>query len=407
MTSIAADFDPFTLFEDPHPILRRARAEEPVFRDEHTGYWVVTRYDKIKEILSDPETFSAENALEPIMPLDSEVPKILAAGKFGAKPFIVNVDGDAHLERKRIFASVLHPRKVASLEPRIRELARRMLAECPADEAFDLVERFARDFPALVIFDILGFPEHDVPAIKSWAEARMELFFGRLPPEHQREQAHGMVKFWRYIEDHIEGQLDDPGDHFVGDLVRLHVSGEEDVSLNDIACYCFAFLFAGHETTSAQIANMVRDMLTQRETWEAVVADPSLAPAAAEESLRMNTATFNWRRRTTAPVDIDGHELPAGANLFLVYGSANRDSEHFADADRFDIGREGHSRHLGLGYGSHFCSGAALARLELTVTLEEMTSSMPDLRLLDDRELIWVHNVSFCGPRSLWLQRGC
>jgi len=400
------DFDPFALLSDPHPFLDWARAESPVFLDEQTGHWVVTRYNTIKAVLADPETYSSVNALDPMTPLDPQVPEILEAGDFGARPFIVNIDGEDHLERKRIFTSVLHPRKIAQFEPLIRDLARDMLRELPVDEPFDLVDGLALDFPALVVFAFLGIPDDDVREIKHWADARMELFFGDLSPEDQREQAHGVVKFWSYIEDHITSQLDNPGDHFVGDLVRLHLSGEEDVSLNDIANYCWSFLFAGHETTTGQIGNMVRDMLAQREVWQAVVDDPTLIPKAVEESLRMNTSVFNWRRQTTTEVEIHDQLIPAGADLFLVYGSANHDTSQFPEPDRFDLEREGVRRHLGLGHGQHFCVGAGLARLQLKVVLEEMTALMPDLQLVPGRPSRFIRNVSFCGPRSLWLQRG-
>ena len=401
----APSFDPFTFLSDPHPFLDYARATTPVFRDEATDHWVVTRYATIKEILSDPETFSSVNALDPITPLDADVPRILEAGGFGAKPFIVNIDGDDHRERKRIFTSVLHPRKVSQFEPYIRDLSRRMLGALPAEEPFEFVDRFSLDFPALVVFAFLGIPEEDVREIKTWADARMELFFGDLSAEDQREQAHGVVKFWRYIEDHITGQLTDPGDHFVGDLVRLHLSGEEDVSLNDIANYCWSFLFAGHETTTAQITNMVRDMLMQPGAWQAVVSNLELAPKAVEESLRMNTSVFNWRRRAMRDIIVDDVAIKAGENLFLVYGSANHDESEFPESDTFDIERDGVRRHLGLGHGPHFCVGAGLARLQLRVVLEELTSTMPDLQFVPDRPSTFIRNVSFCGPRSLWLQR--
>lgn len=404
-SAASPEFDPFTFLSDPHPFLGHARENAPIFRDDNTGYWVVTRYEAIKEILTDPATFCSANALDPITPLDAEVPRILKRGGFGARPFIVNIDGDDHRERKRIFTSVLHPRKIAQFEPFIRTLAKAMLAEFPADEPFELVDGFSLDFPALVVFAFLGIPDEDVREIKGWADARMELFFGDLSAEQQEEQAHGVVKFWRYIEDHIEQQLSDPGDHFVGDLVRLHLSGDEDITTNDIANYCWSFLFAGHETTTAQITNMVRDMLSQPAAWQAILGDPSLASKAVEESLRMNTSVFNWRRRTTREAEVEGTTLPAGADLFLVYGSANRDDSQFPEPDTFDIERKEVRRHLGLGHGAHFCVGAGLARLQLKVVLEELTALMPDLQLVPSRKSTFIRNVSFCGPRSLWLER--
>jgi len=402
-SALSDDFDAFTFLADPHPILTRSREDAPVFYDEATGYWVVTRYDTIRTALGDTETYSSVNALDPMSELDPQVPAILEAGHFGGRPFIVNIDGEEHREHKRIMSKVLHPRAVSSFEPRIRELAHTMLSEFPSDKPFDFVDGFTLEFPALVIFEFLGLPAEVVRDVKGWADARLELFFGRLPADQQIAEAGGVVQFWQFIEQHIDAQVEDPGDHFVGDMVRLMLSGEEEVTRNDIANYCWSFLFAGHETTTGQIGSMIRDMLTQREAWDAVVDDPSLISGAVEESLRMNTSVFNWRRRTTREVEPDGVTVPADSDVFLVYGSANRDDRQFPDADRFNVEREGVRRHLGLGFGEHFCVGAGLARLQLKIVLEEITAMMPDLQLVPDAEQRYINNTSFCGPRSLWL----
>ena len=404
--ALSADFDVFTFLSDPHPILARAREEAPVFFDEASDYWIVTRYEAIRNALADPETFSSVNALDPMSPLDAEVPVILDEGQFGGRPFIVNIDGEEHREHKRIMSSVLHPRAVSAFEDRIRVLARTMLEVIPSGEPFDFVDRFTLEFPALVIFEFLGLPAEVVREVKGWADARLELFFGRLPAAQQVTEAHGVVDFWKFIEKHIDSQIEQPGDHFAGNLVRLMLDGEEDMTRNDIANYCWSFLFAGHETTTGQIGSMVRDMLTQRDAWSAVIDDASTIPSAVEESLRMNTSVFNWRRRTTRSVELDGVSIPEDSNVFLVYGSANRDAEQFPDPDRFVVGREGVRRHLGLGFGEHFCVGAGLARLQLKIVLEEMTALMPTLDLVEGADQHYIDNSSFCGPRSLWLTYG-
>ena len=400
---LSADFDAFTFLADPHPLLARARNTAPVFYDEATEHWVITAYETIREILTDTETFSSVNVLDPMVPFDPAVPEVLEAGGFGGRPFIVNIDGGEHDEHKRIMSKVLHPRAVAQFEPAIRELAVDMIERFPDDEPFDFVDAFALEFPALVVFTFLGMPHEVVRNVKAWADGRMRLFFGNVSAEEQVSEAEGIVEFWQFIEDHIRSQMDDPGDHFVGDLVRLLQSGEEDLTINDIANYCWAFLFAGHETTTNQLSNMVRDMLDQREAWQQVVADPTVVRNAVEESLRMNTSVFNWRRQTTREVELHGVTIPADAKLFVVYGSANRDATMFEDPDRFIVDRPDARRHLGLGFGSHFCVGAGLARLQLKVVLEELTARRPELRLVADAERRFLHNVGFCGSRTLWV----
>lgn len=403
--ALSKDFDAFTFMANPHPILARARQEAPVFYDEETDYWVVTAYDSVRSLLGQPERFSSDIALDPMFPFDPAVPEVLTEGEFGARPFILNIDGEEHSEHKRIMSKVLHPRAVADREDVIRLIARRLISSLPDDESFDFVERFSMVFPALVIFMFLGLPEEVVSDVNRWADARMELFFGELPLEQQADEARGMVEFWQFIERHIDEQIDDPGDHFVGDLIRLLLSGEEEITRNDIANYCWTFLFAGHETTTSQITNMVSDLLLQREAWDAVVADSGLINPAVEESLRMNTSVFNLRRRVTEEVTIDGVTIPADSKVFVVSGGANRDVAEFEDPDHFTIGRDNARRHLGFGFGEHFCVGAGLARLQLRVVLQELTAAMPDLALVDGAERRFINNAFFCAPRTLWLER--
>ena len=181
--ALSSEFDAFSFLSDPHPILHRARDSAPIFFDEATGHWVITSYAAIRSMLTDPATYSSVNALDPISSLDPSVPSILEEGEFGGRPFIVNIDGDEHSEHKRIMSKVLHPRSVAAFEPRIRDLASRMIDELPTDEPFDFVDRFTLEFPALVIFEFLGMPAEAVREVKGWADGRLALFFGDLTSE--------------------------------------------------------------------------------------------------------------------------------------------------------------------------------------------------------------------------------
>ena len=156
---LSKEFDAFTFMAEPHDLLARARRDAPVFYDETTDYWVVTSYESVKSMLGQPAIFSSSIALDPMCPLDPEVPSILKEGKFGARPFILNIDGEEHSEHKRIMSKVLHPRAVADREGRIREIAIDLIDSFPTDRDFDFVDRFSLEFPALVIFDFLGLPQ--------------------------------------------------------------------------------------------------------------------------------------------------------------------------------------------------------------------------------------------------------
>jgi cytochrome P450 len=193
-------------------------------------------------------------------------------------------------------------------------------------------------------------------------------------------------------------------DDFTSDLVRARLTDPADLAVDEIVNVVYGLSFAGHETTTNLTTNGLRRLLEHREQWEALCADPSLAPAAVEEVLRHDTSVIAWRRRTTHPVTLGGVDLPEGARLLLLLGAAGRDPEAHADPERFDIHREP-GPHLAFGKGVHFCLGATLARLEFRILLELHTAAAPDLELVPGQVLDFSPNVSFRGPRRLLVRR--
>jgi cytochrome P450 len=160
-------------------------------------------------------------------------------------------------------------------------------------------------------------------------------------------------------------------------------------------------LFAGHETTTGILGNSLRQLLADREAWQAICAEPSLIPNTVEEVLRLDSSVIAWRRRTTQATTIADVPIPPNAKLLLLLCSGNRDPEVFPDPDRFDIRRPNAKDHLAFGHGAHLCLGRPLARLQTKVVLEEFSARLPSLRLRSDAKLEFPPNVSFRGPLSL------
>jgi cytochrome P450 len=163
-------------------------------------------------------------------------------------------------------------------------------------------------------------------------------------------------------------------------------------------------LFAGHETTSNLLAEGIKTLLTHREQWDALCADPALIPGAVEELARYCPSIFAWRRLVRKPTTLAGVDLPAGAQLLLVLGSANRDEQCFHHGETFDIRRENAKHHLTFGHGVKYCLGAPLARLEARIVLEELTRRFPSLRLVPDQQFEYIPNTSFRGPSHVWVE---
>jgi cytochrome P450 len=215
--------------------------------------------------------------------------------------------------------------------------------------------------------------------------------------------ARNMVDYWRYCQDLVRQRREREGDDLPSDLLREQKNGA-DISDDEIAGVLYSVLFAGHETTTTLMGNGLRELLKHRDGWEALVADPSLIPAAVDEVLRFAPSIVAWRRKALNDTSINGVPVPKGSNILLLIGSANRDDTVFSDPQHFDIHRKDARKHLAFGYGIHTCVGQQLAKIEFIIALEELTRRMPGLRLKPDQTFEFARNSSFRVPTALHVQ---
>jgi cytochrome P450 len=403
---LAARFDPFhdPYLADPYPFFAQARAATPVFYSPDLGYWVVTRYHDIRHIFQTPRLFSAANTLAPLQPICPAAGRLLDEGGFRPIPTLTNLDPPGHGRLRRLTNVAFTPRRVSAMEPFVRELTGRFFAERLSSGRADLVRDLAWDLPALVIFRVLGIPDEDVPRVKSGAESRLLLMWGRPTEDEQVRLARGMAAFWRYAEALVASRAEQPRDDFTSDLLLARDGDLPALTHQEVTQIVYELLFAGHETTTGMISNALRQLLTHRQAWEEICRDPSLIPTALEEVRRFDSSVIVWRRKTTQAVEIGGVPIPAEANLLLLLGSANRDPAVFEDPDRFDIHRQNAREHLSFGFGTHYCLGAPLARLEARAVLEELSARLPSLRLVPGQTLRFQPNTTFRGPLALLVE---
>lgn len=398
-------FDPFgaDYLADPYPALAAKRAEGPVFYAPAIDMWVVTRYDEIDAIFRQPALFSASIAQASLFPLGAEAADTLRDG-FGATPTMSNCEPPKHTRVRAHNMKTFSPRRMALLDPTIRERTIQLIdAMLPAGRG-DLVAQLSFPLPALTIFTLIGFPDEDTELLKSWCGDRMTITWGRPAAAVQAEVARNMVAYWRYCERFVAVRLTDLRDDFTSDLLRIHLQDREAISVDEIVNVAYGLSFAGHETTTNLISNTVRQLLVYRDQWEMLCADPSLIPNAAEEALRYDTSVIAWRRITTRSTEIGGVPVPEGARLMLMLASAGRDSTQFSEPDHFDITRADARTHLAFGKGPHFCLGASLARMQVRIVLEQLAARMPSLRLIPNQALAFEPNISFRGPSQLWVE---
>jgi cytochrome P450 len=398
----ASDFDPFDI-SDPFDFYGWARAQAPVFFSEALQYYVVARHADIKAVFEDWETFSSENAQAPLRPIGPEARSVMRDGGFTAYSGLSARVPPEHTRIRRMVQRCFGPRRFKAIEPQIREIVRKTLDGIAESGHADFFRDFAYDVPALVLFKLVGVPDSDVAKVKAWAVSRSLLTWGNLSDAEQIPHAQNMVAYWDYCRALVAARHSHLSDDLPSDLVRLQQDGAE-ISDDEIAGVLYSVLFAGHETTTTLIANGVRELLLHRNNWLALVDDPALIPNAVEEILRYSPSIVAWRRKALKDATIGGTAIPAGANILLLLGSANRDETVFAEPKRFDITREDARNYLSFGYGIHFCAGQQLAKIELGVVLEELSRRLPSLRLSPNQTFEFVRNTSFRVPAALHVE---
>jgi cytochrome P450 len=399
---VAHDFDPFgaEYLADPYGEFAALREAAPVHYSPKLDMWVVTRHADIEAIFKDPGSFSASIALSPLTPLAPDAQDIWAR-RFGAAPVMSNCDPPVHTRIRRHNMATFSARRIAVLEPRIRELACELIDALPEDGEVDLVPGLTFPLPGLTIFTLLGFPEEDAEQLKAWSDDRLYLVWGRLDAAAQVDVVTRTMDFWDYCERHVQRRMEEPTDDFTSGLLRIRAEDPDALSLQEVASVVFGLSFAGHETTTNLLSNCLRQLVPRREIWRALREEPSRIPAAVEEVLRYDSSVICWRRRATRDVQVGGVDIPAEARLLLLLGSANRDPAVFDDPDEFRLDRPAARRHLSLGRGIHFCLGAPLARLQAQIVIEQLLERRPGLRLVDDQAVEFPANVSFRGPKRL------
>lgn len=394
-------YEPFDM-KDPFPAYAELRREEPVMYDDRIGYYVVSRYDDVKAVFEDWESFSSENAQAPVRPMGAPAKKIMEEGGFTAYSGLSARIPPEHTRIRSIASKAFTPRRYKVLEPAIREnvdiMIDKMLA---AGEPGDILSDIANDLPTITILTLFGVPISRIPEIKKWSASRALMTWAELTDEEQIPHAHNLVEYWNFCQEIVANNKANPGqDNLAADLLKLQAEGNE-ISDHEIASLLYSMLFAGHETTTTLISNSLRMLLSNPETYQALVEDPEKIPGAIDEVLRMAGSIVAWRRKATRDAEIAGVKIPEGSGVLLLMGSANRDASVFENPDVFDIGRENARNHMSFGYGIHFCLGNLLAKLQGKVALEEITKKIPTLGLMPGADINFIENISFRVPTSV------
>lgn len=345
---------------DPFDHFRWMHEHAPVYWDDVTGLWAITRHEHVSHIEADWRTYCSVKGSRP----ESSVPSM------------INLDPPEHTRRRRIVSSGFTPRRVAAHEGFLRTTVRRLMDAFDDRRHCDFVNDIAKSIPLQMIAKLMGLPAADEDKLLHWSD----LF--ATGGEEIRDQVVEAVFEW--IE-YISAELATRTDPEAEDLISLLIHDEGDPLSTDALVYeTMLILVGGDETTRHVMSGGLEALLLHPEQWHMLLEDRSLLPNAIEEMLRWVTPVRNMNRTATRDVDLGGQRVLEGDRLLLLYQAANRDPAVFDDPYRFDITRAEARDHVAFGAnGRHYCLGAQLARLELRVLFEEVLDRWPDLALAE------------------------
>lgn len=360
--------DPAFHAGDPYPHYREWRIKTPIFRDEEAGFWVVTRYEDVLTLSSDPETFCSKRGVLPA-DLSREVSEDIS---------ILYMDPPRHRKHRKLVQPSLSRRRVASFEPWIRKLTRELLDKIEGQTVAEFVEALAVPLPIYVIARLLGVPGSDYDNFRKWSDAAIEA-----ATELTEENAALAAELHIYLDGVIAERRKQPGDDLISLLVQSEVDGAA-LSDHDLIMFCFTLLVAGNETTRNLLSAGTWALAKHPDARRALAADPSGIETAVEEMLRWESPIVAFLRTATRDVVVREQMVREGEALLLVYAAANRDVEVFGDDAEAFVPTRSPNPHLAFGVGEHFCLGANTARLEAKIFFEELLARYPDFELAGD-----------------------
>jgi cytochrome P450 len=276
-----------------------------------------------------------------------------------------------------------------------------MLTQGPPVE---VVSALTHPLPGRIIFRLIGFPESDDSQLMRWTANRLVFTWGKPSDAEQIEIAGNMLRYWRYCRNFVARRIEEPADDLTSELLAAHHADPDELSYREVESVIYGLSFAGHEIVSNFIANALLCLLPGRTKWDALCTNPGLIPKALDEVLRIESPQTSWRRIATRDTRIGDVEIRAGTQIFLSLGAANHEQALFPSPSDFDMHRPNAGKHISFGHGVHFCLGARLARLEGQIAIEALTERIPGLRLVVGQELRYSPNITFRGPRELYVE---
>ncbi len=382
----------YEFHEDPYPTYRWLRDNAPLYRNDEMGFWALSRFADVSAAFLDWRTYSsAEGVL-----LERLDPSYLEM-----TPMMIFQDPPRHDRLRKLVNRAFTPRRIAELEPSIRDVAVRLLEPLVAAGGGDFVKEFSAPLPMDVISALLGVPEDDRVRIREWTD--LALSRDQNSPDPPPRAIEAMMNVMRYWYGLLPALHRRPNDGLICALFDAEIEGEDGritrLTDGEIVGFCALLGAAGSETTTRLLASAAVLFARHPEQYDRLLTNPARIPNALEEVLRHSGPTHYAARTVTRDVEWYGRRVPKGERILLLIASANRDERRYPDPDRFDVERP-LPDHISFGEGVHFCLGAWLARLESRVGFEEFAKRFPRY-VLDEARCERVHMGNVHGFSSV------
>jgi cytochrome P450 len=380
---------------DPYPLYHRLRTEAPVHWDPFLHAWVVTRFDDVMSVLT---RCSSARTPTPEKLRDMGLAKMCPIAQLMVKQLIF-LDPPSHTRLRSLSAQAFTPYRIKSLRDHIQAITDSLLDAVQPQGGMDVISELADPLPSIVTAGMLGVPIEDHRQLKAWSKDFAEML-GNF--QHNPDRTAQILKTVNEMTAYFQSAIRRPGgcsrDGLISSLTNAEIEGDR-LTEEEVIANCILIMVAGQETTTSLIANEILTLLRHPAELKRLCSNPSLIPSAVEEVLRYESPTHITARLTAEDTVLAGKRIPKGQAILAVIAAANRDPEHFPEPNRFDIARA-NNRHLAFGWGSHFCFGASLARLEAQIALETVIRRLPGMTL-EPRPLTWRNNQGLRGLTAL------
>jgi cholest-4-en-3-one 26-monooxygenase len=381
--------DPLLYAGDPLPAYRWLRDEAPVYWDPVNRIWGISRHRDVMSIERDPVRYSSATGSRPLIEMSASM---------------INRDDPRHQRQRKLVSARFSPRAVRKHEERVRRLAGELITAVAAKGTADVVADLAAPLPAMVIAELLGFDHALWPKCREWSERTMSAAgFRNDDPRQPAGSPAAIAEFAAAFGELIAARRQHPRDDLVSAWLGGTVDGQP-LDVPELIQEGLLLLDGGAETTRSVIGQTVWNLARFPDQREVLLSDPSVIGATAvEEFIRFATPVLNMRRTVTTDHELHGQKLRAGDQVLLMYGAANTDDREFDEPGRFDVTRR-HNHHVAFGFGTHFCLGANLARLELRVLFSELLRRLPGIRLAPGHEPEFAPGYFTRTLKQLWVE---